>query len=880
MSVFYSKLSGVLKKGLRPNFNPPSVVPVRINCGGPEIQFNQDAFSGDRLFSGGGQYFAEGGQSPLYQTDRNGSPSRGGTPVYTLPLGVIGPRRVLVRLHFCELYFQAADQRKFDVLVNGKTYVAGMDIYTAAGGRFLPHFVDVVVDTTDTATVTFNVLKDVASISAIELLNGAGMTLTPEATPSDPPVDPIPTNPVTPPTGNWTTYSGTPTPGTSGQVKPLWFANTGRGGSVFDSGMEMVGSAAQGAYIAADGKTVTSQNWDENGAEGHYYPGTAGGLGFNFQDVHPDMGPACTIDPVAGKAWLSNRNHNGFIGIRRFPLTRSGSEAQVGTGAVPFGIAVIGSSVYVACADSVMRKYDKNSLAGQGSWSIPKPLHNSLIAVDGKLALLNGNSVNFYSTSGGLLGQINGLVDPKGLGIDNRTATERLVVCLGRTDHRLAVYDATTYAFVDTFGQQGGVYASNSNGGRGNMIDRSRLIYPRAARIFPDGSWQVVCSALDVRSTEVDAIQGGCIIRRLSSKTATTSTWELNGLAFCDLGAIDTETWVDAYTPNFHHKFDQATGAWTPYAMTLDLDNYPNVYPSAPYDIRDQQNHDNTTPWVFTYEGKKFLVVESMYGVVTNKTLQMYRKVEDTFVPAGSTFGPANARGVQVTSTGVFWIADGGGVRRRAVTGLDASGTPILGAETYTAKPADFSGAGSEGNLKRFFHDEATDAAYVTGWSASFGSPGTHDMEKMAGNSLARFNNFSTAGFSQKAWQIGLPSQDVGGGIRGLRYVIAVAIAGDYIFTRECSHMNARVYRKSDGALVKEWITGSVPAVPFTSASQYTGQFSTNAYRNGYAYPEQPGVGVLDVVHGMHAYKHPNGVYLITLYDNGAQKVILEQWTP
>lgn len=672
--------------------------------------------------------------------------------------------------------------------------------------------------------------------------------------------------------------NGTPTPGSSGQVKSFWLANSGRGGSIFDAGMQMVPSKAQGAHVAADGTVLTSANWDENGGELHLLPGD-GTLGYNLQDVHPNTGAAVTVDPATGKVFAADYGH-ALTGIRRFPRSRSGAEAQVSTPAKVLGLAVIGGTLYAACADNVMRTYSTSTLTAGATWAHATARRNGLAAVDGKLCLLTGSAppsaggVTVYSTGGSSLGTISGLTDPRGLGVDSRSSTERLVVCLGSGDHRLAVYDLGTLSLVDTFGVQGGVY-STVGAARGNALDKSRLVLPRAARIFPDGSWTVVCDANSLRD-ETDSAASGVIVRKLPSKTATAATWENLGLAFCDGGYIDPTTGVDAFTVNDWFKLDQSSGSWTHYAHTLDLDANPNDPRPA---IAGDHGHVNC--FIFYVSGQRFMATVGMYG----EPLHLFRQSGETFVYTGQSIVPAATRGIQVLPDGTMFTTDSNNkVARRTCTGIDGSGNPVVSAATTWAVPAEWNGGsgGNDGNLKRALFDPASGALYVSGWATQFSPGGTHDMEKMVGNGLARYNNFLTAGFSQRAWMIALPSQDLGlsDAIRGLKFQIGLAQAGSYVFTAECAHMTIRAYSKATGALVKEWVPGSNPAVPFGDSSAFLGQFPSNVYRYGYAYPSQPGMGVLDSTIGLHAYQASNGVYVLTLYDNGAQKVAWMQWTP
>lgn len=108
---------------------------LRINCGGPDVNTGGLFFASDRNYSGTSEArsFPDAGDiagttnDVVFKTFRSGT-----TFSYNIPV-VNGSYQV--RLNFAELYFTAANQRKFSVnLEGGATELSNFDIFAAAGG--------------------------------------------------------------------------------------------------------------------------------------------------------------------------------------------------------------------------------------------------------------------------------------------------------------------------------------------------------------------------------------------------------------------------------------------------------------------------------------------------------------------------------------------------------------------------------------------------------------------------------------------------------------------------------------------------------------------------------------------------------------------------
>ncbi|MDJ1485003.1 malectin domain-containing carbohydrate-binding protein [Cytophagaceae bacterium YF14B1] len=154
-----------------PAVSDPSLSTVRINCGGPEITVGGTVFSADQYFTDssesrfpGTTQIANTTNDELYRTFRSGD-----TFAYTIPLAN-GNYQVV--LHFAEIYYTSANQRKFSInLEEGDPEVTDLDVFVSAGGAnkaltntYIVTVEDGVLDLVFTSTISR------AMISAIEVI--------------------------------------------------------------------------------------------------------------------------------------------------------------------------------------------------------------------------------------------------------------------------------------------------------------------------------------------------------------------------------------------------------------------------------------------------------------------------------------------------------------------------------------------------------------------------------------------------------------------------------------------------------------------------------------------------------------------------------------
>ncbi len=141
-----------------------------------------NAYVADTGFSGGSTYapgqtvsnagVAGAAPAAVYATARQGAFS------YTIP-GLTKGGVYTVNLHFAELYFPAAQKRKFNVSINNASVLADFDIFAAAGNKqyqaVVESFPNITADpTTGNIVITFSRGSlDQPMVNAIEVLTGS-----------------------------------------------------------------------------------------------------------------------------------------------------------------------------------------------------------------------------------------------------------------------------------------------------------------------------------------------------------------------------------------------------------------------------------------------------------------------------------------------------------------------------------------------------------------------------------------------------------------------------------------------------------------------------------------------------------------------------------
>lgn len=171
----YMRISGAWKvaslNGVSPN---PDFTPIYINAGGPSVTEGTVTYAADNYFSGGTAYTTTN-TAQLDALPAHLESARYDMSTYKFPAS----RRVNVRLHMIEYTFTAAGKRIFSVYANGGLVIQDLDLFATAGQGIVVSR-DIIVDPVDGAVnISFAASMDNAIVSAIEVLDGAGLALTP-----------------------------------------------------------------------------------------------------------------------------------------------------------------------------------------------------------------------------------------------------------------------------------------------------------------------------------------------------------------------------------------------------------------------------------------------------------------------------------------------------------------------------------------------------------------------------------------------------------------------------------------------------------------------------------------------------------------------------
>lgn len=158
---------------------------IRVNAGGPAYtDASGHNWAADGGFNGGGTYataaaIANTTMPVLYQTEHYGN---GATLEYTAAVSN-GPSTVTLK--FAEIWFTAAGQRVFNIVINGTTVESNFDPFAAAGGA------NIAVDKTYQVTVTngtvdiqFVPVVSNPKVSAIEIDPPAAANFADDETPA------------------------------------------------------------------------------------------------------------------------------------------------------------------------------------------------------------------------------------------------------------------------------------------------------------------------------------------------------------------------------------------------------------------------------------------------------------------------------------------------------------------------------------------------------------------------------------------------------------------------------------------------------------------------------------------------------------------------
>jgi len=139
--------------------------------GGAAGTYLADAnFTGGRAYSNADPINTSGVTNPAPQAVYDSE--RVGNFTYTIP-GLTAGVSYTVRLHFAEIYWNAAGLRSFNVLINGAQVLTNFDIFAAAGGKdiALVRQFTAVANSSGRLVIQFTTVVDNAKLSGLEILS-------------------------------------------------------------------------------------------------------------------------------------------------------------------------------------------------------------------------------------------------------------------------------------------------------------------------------------------------------------------------------------------------------------------------------------------------------------------------------------------------------------------------------------------------------------------------------------------------------------------------------------------------------------------------------------------------------------------------------------
>ncbi|MGV3642106.1 MAG: PKD domain-containing protein, partial [Adhaeribacter sp.] len=170
--------------------DPVVVTAYRINAGGSQVSNAIGTFEADNFFAPSPGYnysvtsaIAGTDNDAMYQNERSANADNGSFS-YALP---VSPGNYQVVLHFAELYWNSAGQRRFDVALEGSTVLDNFDIYQQAGGKYTAVTETFTVSVTDgTLDLSFSAATAIGgvnrpSLAALEVIPSTGGNLAPTA---------------------------------------------------------------------------------------------------------------------------------------------------------------------------------------------------------------------------------------------------------------------------------------------------------------------------------------------------------------------------------------------------------------------------------------------------------------------------------------------------------------------------------------------------------------------------------------------------------------------------------------------------------------------------------------------------------------------------
>jgi len=422
------------------------------------------------------------------------------------------------------------------------------------------------------------------------------------------------------------------------------------------------------------------------------------------------------------------------------------------------------------------------------------------------------------------------------------------------------VSDLKTPKMVREFGQRGGI-GSGTPG-----------------EVRPLKFWGIRGIGMDALSNiYVAQSEMGSVLRKFTPQGVMA--WEVQGLFFCDVAAVDPTTdGADVWAIQEHFQMDFSRppaqqARWAGYS--LDRHKYPND-PRGLMFVKQQGEHGLTSPQVVYLQGKRFMFVGGMFA---SNFINIFRYEGEMAMPSGlimqwenNLFNtdlkwPPNRPQPQGTfiwrdqsgdgdyqageyapntpqvKPGPFWVDKKGniwmayGFFRYDFQGLDDKGNPIYSADKTTVMEPP---RGMK-TVARVWYDSDSDTLVAA--EEGVNEKGEPDMRHIGRIFVCRKY---LAGNREAIWFQSGASKEAS----------TITAAGDYVFSGGWKE-RGRVYvnRISDGAPV--------------------GVFEPGATVGGVE-----NTGWIDVLTGITAHRKKDGEYMVFVEENYKAKSILYRWKP
>jgi len=453
----------------------------------------------------------------------------------------------------------------------------------------------------------------------------------------------------------------------------------------------------------------------------------------------------------------------------------------------------------------------------------------------GSLWAISGNQIKKYSNRGIYSGvSITTVKAPTNISLD---ASGNLYVF---DDSTLQIHVFNNLATNPTeniskvFGTLGGIYSGISGQVAPNKLE------PRCSGIGTDNKGNFYLAWGDV------APVAGTDIRSVTPSGSLN--WEVLGQPFSGVPGFDPGTdgqnvyyqlYMDSidYTKAPGKTWSYKSFTWNRYANI----NYPSGYVGSVYGYTIVRN----------LGGKKFV-----YGSASSQTsggFYIKRLDGQTLTPVDSVLDN-NAWGWYIELNGNIWKASNK-IYRFRYGGLNVNNAPIYSAVDSYPVP------NSIGGVQRIKYDSTDDALYLSGYNSAY--PNSINEWGRVGRILIKYVGW-LRGTPSVSWIDTLPLDNTVNGIAGAS-LKDLWVEGDYIFVVTCNSSPIEliyVYSTSTGKLVGIITPGAI----VEGNINFTGTYG--------------GLGWVDMVGGIQAYKRLNGEYEILVEDNVGNKNMFYHWCP